>query len=110
MKELLAYTTVISNRINARKSTLVTRKNLAPETLARMVELRKQNVSLKDITSILEQEGHATSKGDAVSYALVRKHLDANGLKLPSPRLQATPPYLTFYRLPSSFHRQGPRH
>lgn len=81
MKELLAYTTVISNRINARKSTLVTRKNLTPETLARMVELRRENVSLKDIARLLEQEGHVTSKGDPVSYALVRKHLDANGVE-----------------------------
>ena len=81
MKELLAYTTVISNRINARKSTIVTRKNLTPETLSRMIELRKQNLSLKDIATRLEKEGHKTSKGDPVSYGLVRKYLDANGVE-----------------------------
>lgn len=79
VRELVDFVTVLACRSASRKSKLVTVKGLQQETIARMVELRKANTPLKEITRILKEEGHKTSHGDHLSYFLVKSRLDSNG-------------------------------
>jgi hypothetical protein len=79
MKELLAHAGIITARIHAKKSTLVTRKEVSGECIAKMIELRQQGHTLRSIANEIERQGFKTSHGDSVSYAKVRQLIDANG-------------------------------
>jgi putative resolvase len=78
-KELLGFLTVWCNRQSAMKSRKVTVKGVSADALTRMVALRQKGLTLIEITKRLEKEGFKTSHGDAISYCLVRKYIDANG-------------------------------
>jgi excisionase family DNA binding protein len=82
-RELIDFITVIANRQSARKAGFVTRKNIAPETIERMAELRAKNWDAARIHRQLLKEGHQTTKADGqkddITYTKVLFWCDANG-------------------------------
>jgi len=67
-KELIAFITVVSNRVSAMKSRLVTVKEVDEETLTRIIRMRQEGLSLTQVWKRAKKEGLATVKGDALSY------------------------------------------
>lgn len=82
-KELLGYITVWCNRQSAAKSAEVTRKDVSPECVSRMIELRKRGLDAKTVWRKLVKEGYKASKKSGevceLSYCRVVRLLDQNG-------------------------------
>lgn len=84
MKELLDYCTVVSNRISAAKSRKVTFKELEPQTVARIIELRETGHNVSEIYRLLESEGHKATTGmgktSRVSMMKIRRVIESGGM------------------------------
>lgn len=82
-KELLGYITVWCNRQSAQKSVAVTKRELSPECIRRMIELRQKGLTAKKVWRALTKEGWKAKTGIGqeypISYMAVRQCLDANG-------------------------------
>ncbi len=77
--DILAVVTHFAAVTHGRRSAETCRREFSSECIARMIELRKQNWSLKDIVDQLNKEGFRTSKDTPISRWLVMKYLDKNG-------------------------------
>ena len=73
IKELIAYITVVSNRVSAAKARLVCTKTVEEETIARLLDMRAQGLSLTAIAKQAKAEGLTTSNGEPISYHKCRQ-------------------------------------
>lgn len=80
ISELIAFITVISNRVSAAKSRKVTVKNVAPETVKRLAALRGQGLSLTAIWKQADKEGLTTETGDSLSYYKIKELLESKAI------------------------------
>ncbi|NQU20767.1 MAG: recombinase family protein [Candidatus Nealsonbacteria bacterium] len=68
IKELIAYITVVSNRVSSAKSRKVTVKEVDEKTIKRLLDLRAKGLSLTEIARRAKAEGLSTTKGELLSY------------------------------------------
>ncbi len=85
MKELLAHAGIITARIHAKKSALVTRKALSGSCIQRIIELRHKGRSLVEIEKVLHKEEYVAKTQDGteskIGYGIIRRILDENGVE-----------------------------
>lgn len=98
VQEILDFLTFYTNKQAAAKSRLVTVQNLTPEALERAVELKASGMNLTKVRDTLRKEGFKTDKGKRVSYHVLLKVFDNNGVQTAvsalvgkSPKLEAAP-------------------
>jgi len=80
ISELIAFITVISNRVSAAKSRKVTVKNVEPATVKRLAELRGKGLSLTAIHKQAKAEGLSTETGDSLSYYKIKELLESKAI------------------------------
>jgi predicted site-specific integrase-resolvase len=74
-KELIAFITVVSNRVSAAKSRKVTVKEVEEGTLQRLFAMRGEGLSLTAIWKEAKASGLTTAKGEALSYYKIKELL-----------------------------------
>lgn len=73
--ELIAYITVVANKVSAAKSRTVTVKHLSEDTIKALLGYRKSGLSLTAIWNKANADGLTTEKGDKLSYYMVKETL-----------------------------------
>ncbi len=90
-KELLGFLTVWCNRQSAAKSRKVTFKEVSPECIEKIIQLRQTGLTVKQIKKEVDKEGWKTSKGDSISYDKLLKIVDSNGTETALTRIVKGP-------------------
>lgn len=76
IQELIAFITVISNRVSAAKSRKVTVKNVDGDTTKTLAKWRSEGLSLTAIWKRAKKEGLTTEAGDSLSYYKIKELLE----------------------------------